>query len=215
MCDCSKNCESTKEKVLHCACELFATKGYKETTIQDICSLAGSNIASVNYHFGSKENLYSAAWKHAFELSNNLGGKISDDLPGREWLSRMIDQRIRVLFDDGPAGYLPRLIHKEHHEPSEMLEQIRCTIIHSFHERITKKIKEIIGDTPSPIQLQSATALVMGMMPGLLMFKHHYTRTTGKNVSETDKQEIIRTAQQYVLGGLDALAATSHQDTTL
>lgn len=49
---------STKEKILEVAGKLFAKSGYDGTSIRDISTEAGVNLASVNYHFKNKQNLY-------------------------------------------------------------------------------------------------------------------------------------------------------------
>ena len=47
----------TKERILNVAERLFADRGFPATSLRDITSEASVNIASVNYHFGSKEAL--------------------------------------------------------------------------------------------------------------------------------------------------------------
>jgi len=48
----------TVERILSSAEKLFAEKGYDGTSIKEICDDARVNIASINYHFESKESLY-------------------------------------------------------------------------------------------------------------------------------------------------------------
>jgi len=48
----------TPERIVSAATKLFANKGYDGASIKDICSKARVNIAAINYHFGSKDNLY-------------------------------------------------------------------------------------------------------------------------------------------------------------
>jgi AcrR family transcriptional regulator len=48
----------TKEKILNAALELFAEKGPEGTSIRDLAKAADVNLASVNYHFSTKMNLY-------------------------------------------------------------------------------------------------------------------------------------------------------------
>lgn len=50
--------EQTKQNLLDAAQKLFAEHGFRRTSVRDIAKEAGSNVAAVNYHFGSKENLY-------------------------------------------------------------------------------------------------------------------------------------------------------------
>lgn len=48
---------STKDRIIEAAEILFALNGYDGTSLRDITERAGVNVAAVNYHFGSKENL--------------------------------------------------------------------------------------------------------------------------------------------------------------
>lgn len=48
---------STKDKILNAAEYLFATSGFAETSMRQITNKAGVNLASINYHFGSKKDL--------------------------------------------------------------------------------------------------------------------------------------------------------------
>ena len=50
--------DDTKLRILEAAGRTFAERGFREATVRDICQAAGSNIASINYHFGDKERLY-------------------------------------------------------------------------------------------------------------------------------------------------------------
>ena len=50
----------TKERILNVAERLFADRGFPATSLRDLTSEANVNIASVNYHFGSKEALLAA-----------------------------------------------------------------------------------------------------------------------------------------------------------
>ena len=47
----------TKQKILDAAERLIAEQGYAATSLRQIIAEAGVNLASVHYHFGSKEEL--------------------------------------------------------------------------------------------------------------------------------------------------------------
>jgi AcrR family transcriptional regulator len=53
----------TKSRVLDVAEELFAEQGLDRVSIRDITHRAGVNLAAVNYHFGSKEDLITAVFE--------------------------------------------------------------------------------------------------------------------------------------------------------
>ena len=52
----------TVKRILDAAEQLFAEKGFAETSLRLITSKAGVNLAAVNYHFGSKKSLIQAVF---------------------------------------------------------------------------------------------------------------------------------------------------------
>jgi AcrR family transcriptional regulator len=49
-----------RDHILQVAARLFAKNGFDRTTSKAICRSAGTNVAAVNYHFGSRDALYVA-----------------------------------------------------------------------------------------------------------------------------------------------------------
>ncbi len=52
----------TVNRILDAAEELFADRGFSETSLRMITGKAGVNLAAVNYHFGSKKSLIQAVF---------------------------------------------------------------------------------------------------------------------------------------------------------
>jgi AcrR family transcriptional regulator len=48
----------TKTKIMDAARILFADQGFEGTSIREIAKVAEVNVASINYHFSNKENLF-------------------------------------------------------------------------------------------------------------------------------------------------------------
>ncbi len=55
---------TTKDKIINATLHIIHTEGLKHVTIRKITSLAGVNIAAINYHFGSKAMVINEALKH-------------------------------------------------------------------------------------------------------------------------------------------------------
>ena len=55
--------KSVLDRLLDSAEELFCENGFENTSIRDIAASAGCNIASVNYYFGGKQQLYEQVWR--------------------------------------------------------------------------------------------------------------------------------------------------------
>ena len=54
------NSSDTKEQIINVAERLFAENGFAGTSLRSVIREANVNLSAVNYHFGSKEGLYSA-----------------------------------------------------------------------------------------------------------------------------------------------------------
>lgn len=85
--------EDTRERILETAAKLFATRGVDKTFMRDLTKAAGVNLASVNYHFRSKDGLIE-------ELYDRLAGEVS------EWRARELEA---LLATANSAGMPPRL----------------------------------------------------------------------------------------------------------
>ncbi|WP_019935754.1 TetR/AcrR family transcriptional regulator [Oceanimonas smirnovii] len=68
---------NTKQKILDAAEVLFAEQGFSDTSLRLITSAADVNLASVNYHFGSRKDLIKAVMNRYLsqfmpEVNNSL-----------------------------------------------------------------------------------------------------------------------------------------------
>ena len=198
----------TQEKVLHGATELFAKKGFQDTTVQDICEKAGSNIAAVNYHFGSKGRLYLASWAYAARLSEEEGGPIDNSLPPEKWLRQVVQQRIKVMFTEGPGGWFPLLIHHEIHNRSPYFEEVLDTFMGAIRQEFIRKISAYLGPEATPFQTESAVHAIMGFMPMASHMRHHGR----KRLTDEELGQLTRQTQAYILGGLKAVKQLIHKE---
>ena len=93
----------TVERILDAAEQLFAEKGFAETSLRLITSKAGVNLAAVNYHFGSKKALIQAVF------SRFLGPfcvSLERELDRREALAggkQSLEQLLEILVEQAMA----------------------------------------------------------------------------------------------------------------
>ena len=52
--------DNTRQQLMDAAGPLFAERGYRATTVREICDGAQANQAAINYHFRDKEDLFVA-----------------------------------------------------------------------------------------------------------------------------------------------------------
>src|SRR5436190_24366511 len=56
----TRGAAATKERILDAAESLFMEHGFEATSLRSITAAAAVNLAAVNYHFGSNEELFQA-----------------------------------------------------------------------------------------------------------------------------------------------------------
>lgn len=94
----------TVERILDAAEQLFAEKGFAETSLRQITGQAGVNLAAVNYHFGSKKALIQAVFARflgpfcqALELELDRRQQAGGDPPSLEELLRLLLDRALAI----------------------------------------------------------------------------------------------------------------------
>ena len=137
--------KSTKQRLIEAASRIFSDKGYHATTVAEICEAADANIAAVNYYFGEKSALYYECFLHLFNLSNQVYPK-PDSADAEVWLREFVRARVANIFDEGEAGLLPKLIHKEMGQPTELHQRIREELFEPLLRNVRAKIQEYLGE---------------------------------------------------------------------
>src|SRR3954451_3379612 len=104
----------TRDRILKCAGELFAATGYGDTTSKAIAAAAGVDLASINYHFGSRTGLYQAVLVEAHRRLITLD--LLEELersrqPARVKLERLIEAFVASAL--APHGWHSRVLARE------------------------------------------------------------------------------------------------------
>jgi AcrR family transcriptional regulator len=144
-------------KLFKVASEVFAEKGYRETTVAEICRRAGSNVAAVNYHFSSKDDLYIAVWKNAFEETIRVyppDGSLSPEATAEERLHALVHSLLHRIMDDGRLGHAGQILLREMSNPTEAIQQVHDDAIRPLRERTEQIIRELLGPKASELQLK-------------------------------------------------------------
>jgi AcrR family transcriptional regulator len=123
--------EETRERILRAAEVLFARDGYAATSLRQITDTAGVNIASVNYHFGSKENLLTEILDRVVgpinaERLDLLDAAQAEGIPDvNEVLTAFLLPDLHVLHElRARDPELPRFVSRMYTEGSGLMEQV-------------------------------------------------------------------------------------------
>ncbi len=102
---------TTRILLLESAAELFSEHGFSGTSIKMIADKSGQNIAAVNYHFGSKKNLFIQTLKTV--LGKIMAPEVIHDDERRKPESRLaayVKQRCGFLLSSKTPSWYGRLI---------------------------------------------------------------------------------------------------------
>jgi len=138
--------QETRRRLLDAAGVLFAAKGFRGAKTADICRAARANIAAVNYHFGSKEALYAAAWRHEFERSIAAyppDGGFRAGAPAEERLRGHIRALVGRAMD--PASRDLDIAHREMSNPTGLLAEVMHSSIDPLRQMNLAIIRELLG----------------------------------------------------------------------
>jgi len=155
----------TRSRVLKAAARLFAERGFNHVSIRDICKEAGSNVASVNYHFGDKLGLYRELIGAVAEGMNDAKISALEAGAGRlpeEQLRAYIRGFLHQLLGQNPEGacWLGELVAREMTEPTPALDLIIEKGIKPAAERLKRLVGEVMGlPADDPHVMLSASAI--------------------------------------------------------
>lgn len=118
-----------KDILLVSAVEVFAEHGYRDAKIADIVKHAKANIAAVNYHYGSKDQLFVAALRRAYQEADEVypskgRGDGVGALSAADKIEVLARAVLRRSFDNGKAGNFNRIMSKTIHVPGSPVEMI-------------------------------------------------------------------------------------------
>jgi AcrR family transcriptional regulator len=138
-----------KQQLLESATKVFADKGFRETTIADICRDARSNTASVNYYFGSKIELYAEVWKTAFHKAITKyppDMRLGPEASARDQLRAMVQSFLHKMLDTGELGSAGQILLMELTNPTEAITHIKQDAIDPLRKRMVSIIRELLGE---------------------------------------------------------------------
>jgi AcrR family transcriptional regulator len=138
----------TRNRILKAASAVFAEKGYHDATVEDICKRARTNVAAINYHYGSKDRLYAEVWRHAFDAATQAyppEGGLGADAPPQERLRGTIRSLVGRSVDPGRIGHAGKLLLREMVNPTDVIQDVKRDAIQPLHERMSRLMSQLLG----------------------------------------------------------------------
>ena len=138
--------DDTRARILDAAGEVFAERGYRSATVREICRRAEVNVASVNYYFGGKEQLYIETVRAAHPagpepaLSEGWPEDTTPDEKIHIFIHKMFQRLLKV---EQPAWKL-RLLQREILEPTPFCMEMMKEFFRSNFSLLMNALDEIL-----------------------------------------------------------------------
>ena len=207
----------TRKNLLNAAFEIFAEKGFRDSTISEICARARANIAAVNYHFRSKETLYVEAWRYAFQESLKAhppDGGASVDASPEERFRAHLAAAVQRLADKNNREFW--FVQREFANPTGLLEEVMQQEIHPLQKKTQELVRELLGPHASDQDVRFCeTSIISQCVNPMVVGKNRRTKQTGKG----DPREIqdigayIDHVVKFSLAGIGAVRQSTDAKT--
>jgi len=199
--------EATRARILETAGQLFAERGYADTTSKAICERAQCNMAAVNYHFGSRDGLYLALLKevHKHLVSLDYLTRLAHSAqPPRHKLEIFLDGLTASLLN--ADSWHIRLWAREVLAPSPHLAGIIDTEALPKFGLISAIIGEITGIPAGDPALTRCVLSVMAPCMVLLII-HRDMNSPIQALFQQPAADLAAHLKTYAFAGLDAIVA--------
>ncbi|WP_298067142.1 TetR/AcrR family transcriptional regulator [uncultured Mailhella sp.] len=196
--------EATRRHILETAVRLFAEHGYADTTSKMICREAGVNMASVNYHFGSRDDLYRAVLDDVHNQIVNMSKMVritSADTTAEEKLSRVLEAYLEAVFNG--EGWHMRIWAHELTMPSPMGGLAFLEGTFPKEESILSLLSEVTGIPHDAPELQCCIISVMAPYLLMLCVQRNMARSLS-TIFEYDREDVNRHLNGLLLSGIRA-----------
>ena len=131
--------DSSGEKLIAVATELFGERGRAGVSIRDLATAAGVNVAAVHYHFGGKDELYAAVIERAFASTGTLNQKLDEQLQRaraagtREAASVALRECVLIfvsgLFHGNRPSWNGSFVQREALDPTPAMDRVLQSVV--------------------------------------------------------------------------------------
>ncbi|MCA9207859.1 MAG: CerR family C-terminal domain-containing protein [Pirellulaceae bacterium] len=156
--------DDSRSRVLQAAGPIFAEKGFQAATVREICHAANVNLASVNYYFRDKENLYIETVRQARERRAARAPlpHWQPDTPPERRLRDFIHTMLTRMLAGSDEAWQVRLMMREILQPTEACREMVEDYFRPQFEILLGILTELLPDHTPPHRLRQIGFSVVG-----------------------------------------------------
>jgi AcrR family transcriptional regulator len=206
---------NTKDSILNAAERLFAERGYEATSLRAVTSVAGVNLAAVNYHFQSKDKLIEALFTRGMQRLNRKRTALLDALeaeygkkpvPLEKLVRALIEPMLDVSGDRSKGSRIfGMLLGRMYASPKGALDSILVSDIEKFSERFRSAIRRTLPEIPLE-DLFWRSFFAIGSTAHTLISSHLIEIISHGLCNPEDREEVLRRLTAFIAAGMKAPA---------
>lgn len=203
---------STRDQILAAAWKLFSERGFEDVSVRDVTNEAGVNLASVSYHFGSKDGLIQEVVKKVLNPANQHRVDLLEAAVAEAGsvdaltLQQCVEAYVRpIMFPEEHGSnqdILARLaarymIERDYDVPNSVL---------ALYAEVFKKFVMVIATKAPHLTPQEILKRLLFAIGGALQYETFASlarKTTGE-AATYDKEKDYEDFVKFVLSGLTA-----------
>jgi AcrR family transcriptional regulator len=204
--------QSTRQKLLEAAGQVFAEQGYDRATGKEICERAGTNTAAVNYYFGGVAGLYAAVLQEGqgrLVSAEALSAAVAGKADARAKLEAILRLFVGVLTGPTSSSWVWRIALREVVDPSPVVASLEETQVRPKVRLLRAVVGELMGlpDEHPAVARGCVSAVAPCVM--LLIYDRRTLRRAFPDFSlaPEDAEVLVRHLLRFALAGLSAVAA--------
>lgn len=203
---------ATKDRILDAAEALFMEHGFEATSLRLITTKAGVNLAAVNYHFGSKEELFQAVLTRRLDPMNQERLSLLSSLeqfaaphpvPCEKILSAMFVPALNLARDPARGGKnFLRLLGRAYADPAPFIRQFLSGQYAVMITRFKAAFGRALPELPKK-ELSWRLHFIMGALSYTLAGTDALKLIAELNPTDTGNDEmLLRRLAPFLLAGL-------------
>jgi len=205
----------TKHRILDAAESLFATQGFAATSLRAITTRAGTNLAAVNYHFGSKESLFVACFSRRIGPINDQRMSRLDQLEAEAppKLEALLEAFLRPpleLARTNDGARFMQLAGRVFTEPGDHWERI-APQFEVVRRRFLAALQRALPELPA-VDLFWRVSFMIGTMSHTLADTHRLLLISDGLCDPTDIDGVIGQMVPFLAAGFRAPLPAHHED---
>jgi AcrR family transcriptional regulator len=188
----------SRQAIIDAARAKFAERGYEGATIRSIAHDAGVDAALIHHFFETKEGVFSAAMRDAFDVDGLVTGVVE---PGISGLGERIVRMFLGIWDTSPSR-------------DAMLGMIRSSVSHPDAAKLLRGVlgTDLVGRITKEAGLPDAelrAALIGSQLVGLAMTRYVVEVSSLLALNKESLVEAIApTVQHYLVGDVPEVKST-------